>query len=277
MIKIVTDSTAQLTEDELKEYKITVVPLQISLRKQILLDGVDISRSEFSRELKESKDFPRTSQPSIGQFKSVYDDLGKDGSTVISIHMSEVLSGTVNVAREANKLTSTDVTVVDSGFTDRSLAFLVIEAAKMAQQGKCKTEILDQLAVKKTTTHLFCFINSLDYFVKGGRASRAIGFFSSLIKLKLVLTMEGNKLKVVSKCRGQARFQQIINKMVDSVVNSRGTTQVGLSYVDSDEEVSRIANFLHEKRPDLKIVTRLTSPIIMSHVGPKGFALMYDA
>ncbi|VDK14104.1 DegV domain-containing protein [Oenococcus sicerae] len=276
MIRVVTDSTAQLTEEEIARHHIIVVPLQITINNEALLDGIDISRADFSKELQESDVFPHTSQPSIGQFLSTYDELSKKGDTVISIHLSEVLSGTVNEARSAALQTAADVTVIDSGVTDRSLGYLVLRAAEMAEAGKSKEELLAKLAIQKKQTHLFCFVNSLDYLVKGGRASRAIGFFSSLIKLKLELIMENDQLKVLHKCRGQVSFQKLISDMLQSVVAEAKISQVGLSYVDSDEDVQRIAHFLHEHRPDIHVVTRLTSPIIMSHVGPRGFALMYD-
>lgn len=122
---------------------------------------------------------------------------------------------------------------------------------------------------------MICFINSLDYLVKGGRASRATGFISSLINLKLELAMPNGKLKVVHKARGKHGMQKLINQVVDRITKDPQITQVGLSYVDSHQNTDAIAMTLKDQRPDLKIINQLTIPTIMTHVGPKEFAIIF--
>ncbi|ERL65066.1 DegV family protein [Schleiferilactobacillus shenzhenensis] len=275
MIHIVTDSTAQLTPEEIKENSITVVPLQVTLDGKTYRDNIDITRQQFSDHLAQDDEFPKTSQPSVGTFVEAYEKLAKPGDSIVSIHIGSVLSGTPQAAQMAADQVDVPVEVLDSGLTDRGLAFVVLQAAKLARTVNDAKAIVGQLTEYMKKITLTCFVNSLDYFAKGGRARRAIGFVSSIIKLKLELTMPNGKLDVAHKARGEKGMQKMIKGVVDDIIADHNVTQVGLSYVDSHEDTDAIAQTLKEQRPDLHILNRLTSPVIMTHVGPRGFAIIY--
>lgn len=275
MIHIVTDSTAQLTSEEIKAHQITVVPLTVTLEGQHYRDRIDISRDEFSRRLKEDQEFPKTSQPSMGQFIETYRRLANPGDQIISIHIGSVLSGTVQTVQMAAKQVSAPIEVVDSGLTDRGLGFAVLKAAELIKTQSDLQTIVAELTAYLAKITLTCFVNSLDYLVKGGRANRAVGFVSTLIKLKLELGMPAGKLKVIHKARGEKGMQKMVTQVVNQIINDHQITRVGLSYVDSHVDTDRIAAELKQARPDLEIMNELTSPTIMTHVGPKGFAVIF--
>ncbi len=174
----------------------------------------------------------------------------------------------------ANQLTI-PIKILDSGLTDRGLGLVVLKATKLAQSQNTSGKIMSQLKNYLSQITLFCFINSLDYLVKGGRANHATGFIYSLINLKLALSMPNGELKVVKKVRGKHGMQKLINQIVDRITKDHQITQVGLSYVDSHQDTDAIETALRAQRPDLKIVNQLTSPTIMTHVGPKGFAIIF--
>ena len=155
-VYIVTDSTADLTEEEVKQFEISIVPMNISIDDENYIDGVTITKEEFKEKMIASAELPKTAQPSIGRFVEVYDELGKNGDSVISIQMMRSISGTVDAARQAADITETNVTVVDSDFTSRSMGMIVKEAAKSAQDGKTVEEILEIIedAKKRTTLYL---------------------------------------------------------------------------------------------------------------------------
>ncbi|KRL10020.1 DegV family protein [Schleiferilactobacillus perolens] len=275
MIHIVTDSTAQLTPEEIKDNRITVVPLQVTLDGKTYRDNVDVTRAEFSRHLAEDDEFPKTSQPSVGTFVHTYESIAQPGDSIVSIHIGSVLSGTAQAAQMAADQVDVPVTVLDSGLTDRGLAFVVLQAAKLSHSMRDAKAIVGQLTDYMKQITLTCFVNSLDYFAKGGRAKRAIGFISSVIKLKLELTMPEGKLDVAHKARGEKGMQKMIKGVVDTIIADTHVKHVGLSYVDSHTDTDQIEKILREKRPDLHILNRLTSPVIMTHVGPNGFAIIY--
>ncbi|NVY95914.1 DegV family protein [Lactobacillus sp. DCY120] len=275
MIHIVTDSTAQLTDQEIRTNHITVIPLTVTLNGKNYRDKIDINRNEFSKQLKTNSKFPQTSQPSVGDFIETYKWLFQPGDQIISIHIGAVLSGTVKTAQMAANQLTTPIKILDSGLTDRGLGLVVLKAAKLAQSQTTAEKIILQLKKYISQITLTCFVNSLDYLVKGGRANRATGFISSLINLKLELAMSNGELKVVHKARGKHGMQKLINQVIDIITKDPQITQVGLSYVDSHQDTDAIETTLRNQRPDLKIINQLTSPTIMTHVGPKGFAIIF--
>lgn len=275
MIHIVTDSTAQLTDREIRTNHITVIPLTVTLNGKNYRDQIDVSRNEFSNQLKTNREFPQTSQPSVGDFIETYKRLFRPGDQIISIHIGSVLSGTVKTAEMAANQLTIPIKILDSGLTDRGLGLVVLKATKLAQSQNTSGKIMSQLKNYLSQITLFCFINSLDYLVKGGRANHATGFIYSLINLKLALSMPNGELKVVKKVRGKHGMQKLINQIVDRITKDHQITQVGLSYVDSHQDTDAIETALRAQRPDLKIVNQLTSPTIMTHVGPKGFAIIF--
>ncbi|KHF27688.1 DegV domain-containing protein [Anoxybacillus sp. BCO1] len=171
-IKIVTDSTVDLTKETIEAWDIRVVPLSISIDGQTYVDGIDFTPQQFIEKMKQADELPKSSQPSAGQFLQVYDELGEAGYDVISIHMTGGMSGTVRSAESAAAMTKTNVTVIDSRFISLALGFQVLEAAKMAAEGKTVEEIVSRLDTIRENTHLFVVVDTLENLVKGGRIGR---------------------------------------------------------------------------------------------------------
>ena len=133
-IKIVTDSSVTIEPEVAKELDITIVPLSVMVDGVVYSDA-DLAEGEFLRLMQSSRNLPKTSQPPVGVFADVFEQLAEDGAQIISIHMSHALSGTVEAARQGATLANADVTVVDSSFTDQAMKFQVTEAAKLAKEG----------------------------------------------------------------------------------------------------------------------------------------------
>ena len=127
-IKIVTDSSVTIEPEVAKELDITIVPLSVMVDGVVYSDA-DLEEGEFLRLMQSSRNLPKTSQPPVGVFADVFEQLAEDGAQIISIHMSHALSGTVEAARQGATLANADVTVVDSSFTDQAMKFQVPEAA----------------------------------------------------------------------------------------------------------------------------------------------------
>ncbi|TAS68117.1 DegV family protein, partial [Lactiplantibacillus plantarum] len=160
-IKIVTDSSVQLTTAEIAQYNIKVVPLLVGFGGDLTADTA-VSTAEFDQQMAVSPVLPTTSQPPIGDFVSCYDELTADGSQVLSLHLTETLSGTVNAARQAAKLASGDVTVIDTQAADRGMAFQVLTAARMAHAGADMATILAKITVIRQHTKTYLFVDTLD-------------------------------------------------------------------------------------------------------------------
>lgn len=275
-VYIVTDSTADLTEEEVKQFEISIVPMNISIDDENYIDGVTITKEEFKEKMIESAELPKTAQPSIGRFVEVYDELGKNGDSVISIQMMRSISGTVDAARQAADITETNVTVVDSDFTSRSMGMIVKEAAKAAQDGKTVEEILEIIEDAKKRTTLYLTVVNLDNLIKGGRISQLMGMFSNLLNIKLFLQVINGKIEIIQKGRGLKSLQKKYDEIFEQMKSApKGIQEIGIMHAGlSDFNEGNIAR-VRELFPDVPLTIVTTSPIIMSHTGVDAMAITY--
>ncbi|MCH4165625.1 MAG: DegV family protein [Lentilactobacillus diolivorans] len=274
-VKVVTDSSVQLTDDEIKQYNITVVPLTVMIDGTVYVERETINNEQFVPKMLASKDLPKTSQPPVGKFVEAFDELGKDGSQVLCIDMLEAISGTVHAAEQAATLSKSDVTVIDSQSTDRGLGFQVLEAAKLAQKGADLATILDKIAKVRNNTRLYLCVMTLDNIVKGGRLHPIAGAITNFLNIKLGLQVTGGKLKVVSKGRGDKSLRKFFNGIINDMKNTPALKEIGISYVTETSVLKETVQKLKTDFPDVPLLYRITSPIISTHTGEGAFALIY--
>ena len=275
-IIIVTDSTADLTEQEIQDFNIHVVPLNITIQEEHYLDGETITKEEFKNKMIASSELPMTAQPSIGRFIELYDELGKDGSEIISIHLMNSISGTVNAARQAADITESTVTVVDSDFTSRSMGIIVREAANAAKEGKSAEEVLEVIESTRQRTKLYLTVLNLDNLIKGGRISRVMGAFSNLLNIKLFLEVINGKIEIVQKGRGLKSLQKKYDEVFEEMkACPNGIQEIGIMHAGLNEFNQSQIDTLRELFPDAKFTIVMTSPIIMSHTGVDAMAVTY--
>ena len=275
-IIIVTDSTADLTEQEIQDFNIHVVPLNITIQEEHYLDGETITKEEFKNKMIACSELPMTAQPSIGRFVELYDELGKDGSEIISIHLMNSISGTVNAARQAADITESTVTVVDSDFTSRSMGIIVREAAQAAKEGKSAEEVLEVIESTRQRTKLYLTVLNLDNLIKGGRISRVMGAFSNLLNIKLFLEVINGKIEIVQKGRGLKSLQKKYDEVFEEMkACPNGIQEIGIMHAGLNEFNQSQIDTLRELFPDAKFTIVMTSPIIMSHTGVDAMAVTY--
>lgn len=280
-IKILTDSSAQLTPEEIEKYDITVVPLSVTVGGNTYLDGIEISRQEFVKKMSESAELPKTSQPSIGRLVDTINDLTSDGSEVIGIFLAKVLSGTIDAARQAVKLTgkSDQVHIVDSELTDRAEGLQVLEAARDAEKGKSISEIIDHLEKIKKTQRLRLMIVNLENVVKGGRLGPISGKIANMLNIRIELQMPNGELKVAKKGRGKKFMMAFDQRVLDDIeANKEKIKEVGISYVSLDGVPQKLLDFaqkIKDINSKIDVLVRETSPIIATHAGMDAYAILY--
>ncbi|MCA1063084.1 DegV family protein [Rossellomorea aquimaris] len=274
-IKIVTDSTVDLSEELVKELEIHVVPLSISIDGETYLDRVDLSPLSFLEKMKASKELPKSSQPPAGTFVELYDDLGKDGSKVLSIHMTGGMSGTVRSAESAADMSSTDVTVVDSRFISKGLAFQVIEAAKLAKEGKTIEEILLVLDEIREKTSLFVVVDTLENLAKGGRIGKGRAMLGSLLNIKPIASLDGGEYTPVAKVRSHSQVVKYLTTQFLEDVKGKTIRGVGLVHADGLELAQNLKTKIIEKTGYDQIDIVPTTPIISTHTGIGAIGFMY--
>ena len=270
-IKIVTDSSITIEPELAKDLDITIVPLTVMIDGVVYSDS-NLKEGEFLQLMKSSKNIPKTSQPPVGVFAEVFEDLSAEDVQIISIHMSHALSGTVEAARQGATLAKADVTVVDSSFTDQAMKFQVVEAAKMAKAGATLEEILEKLEEVKAKTELYIGVSTLENLVKGGRIGRVTGLISSLLNIRVVMQMTNHTLTPIVKGRGAKTFKKWLDDLKESL-REKEIEEIGISYAGGPEFANQMKEELQEfvERP---IPVLETGSIIQTHTGENAWAVL---
>lgn len=270
-IKIVTDSSITIEPELAKYLNITIVPLTVMIDGVVYSDS-NLKEGEFLQLMKSSKNLPKTSQPPVGVFAEVFEDLSAEDVQIISIHMSHALSGTVEAARQGATLAKADVTVVDSSFTDQAMKFQVVEAAKMAKAGATLEEILEKLEEVKAKTELYIGVSTLENLVKGGRIGRVTGLISSLLNIRVVMQMTNHTLTPIVKGRGAKTFKKWLDDLKESL-KEKEIEEIGISYAGGPEFANQMKEELQEfvEKP---ISVLETGSIIQTHTGENAWAVL---
>ncbi|MFN8648382.1 DegV family protein [Streptococcus sp.] len=270
-VKIVTDSSNTMEQDLAQELGITIVPLT-SMVDGVVYSDLDLKEGQFLELMRTSKTLPKTSQPPVGLFAEVFSDLASDGSQIIAIHLSHALSGTVEAARQGATLSGADVTVVDSGYTDQATKFQVVEAARLAKAGASKEEILAAIEKVKEKTELYIGVSTLENLVKGGRIGRVTGLLSSLLNIRVIMTMKDHQLEPVAKGRGNKTFKKWLDEFVAGL-QGKQVAEIGISYAGSSAYAHEMKERLQPFVPT-PISVLETSSIIQTHTGEDAWAIL---
>ena len=270
-VKIVTDSSVTIEPEVVKELNITIVPLSVMI-DGVLYSDADLKEGEFLHLMQQSKNLPKTSQPPVGVFAEVFEELGKDGSQVVAIHMSHALSGTVEAARQGASLSSSDVTVIDSSFTDQAMKFQVVEAAKLAKEGKDLETILAHIEEVKNHTELYIGVSTLENLVKGGRIGRVTGLLSSLLNIRVVMQMKNHELQPIVKGRGAKTFKKWLEELTNTL-SQKSVAEIGISYAGTNELANEMKALL-QPYVEKPISVLETGSIIQTHTGENAWAIL---
>lgn len=274
MIRIVTDSTCDLPAEVIAKYGISVVPLYINIGDKGYLDGVEITREEFYRNLPTYPVHPTTAASSPEKYRKVYDELAREGATqVLSIHISSALSAVIDTARVAAQETkSVPVTVFDSRQLSLGTGFLVETAAKLAAQGKTMGEIVKALNDQIKRSHVFAALDTLEFLKRSGRMNGMIAAMGTLLQLKPILTMFDGKAGA-ERVRTRERATQRLLEMLHDVGN---VERIAIVHTHSPERVAELRQQAAHLLPDGEILSMDITPVIGAHIGPGavGFAIV---
>ncbi len=271
-VGIVTDSTCDLPARIVSEYGIRVVPLYIQVGNREYLDGIDISREDFYKNLPTYPEHPTTAVPSPMKFHAIYDALADEGaSQVLSIHISSSLSAISNVARAAAaETTSVPVTVFDSRQLSLGTGFLVLTAAEMARGGKSIEEILIALEDQIKRTHVWAALDTLKFLRRSGRMNLLISTIGELIHIKPILKMYDGVSgveRVRTNRKALARLSQLLHTY---------SPYEKLAFLHSNalEQVQALKKEAQDLLPGSDTWIEVINPVLGTHIGPGvvGFA-----
>ncbi len=214
-IKIITDSTADLSKEIYDKYDIEVLPLLINFGEESYLDGVEINPDKVFERIEKENILPTTAQVIPNRFIEAYKKYLNEGYKIISIHMSSAMSGTYQSACIAKEVLETeDIVVIDSQNVTAALGMLVLKAAKLREKGYDILKMEQELNVIKEKISVSIYFDSLEYLVRGGRISKTAGIVGSVLGIKLILEIKDGLMAVKDKIRGNKKaIKKIISDL----------------------------------------------------------------
>lgn len=282
MIKIIADSTCDLSDEILEKYKIGIAPLSIKIGENVYKDRVDIQPETFYKQLGALKELPSTAMPSPTEFINLYEQGVSEGaSAILCITMSSGTSGSYQsavIAKEyfEEKHPKIPVYVVDSRCMSHGSGYLVLKSAQLREKGASFQELIDFNETYKTNIKHFLSVDDLDNLIKSGRLTNVSAFIGKVLKVKPIMSMRHGKGAIVAKVRGGKKvFSHYLEeylKRVDIVL----TDFIIVGYT-SDRSKAEIMKTKLEQEAHFKgeIYIMQMGVSVGTHVGLGGLSLYF--
>jgi DegV family protein with EDD domain len=274
-IGILTDSTADLPQALIKEYGIEVVPLQVSIDDQQYTDGVDLTPDEFFEKIRRGEHRVSTSQPAPGVFIECYHRMLERFDTVLAIHMTGKLSGTVRAAELAGEMfPDGKIRVIDSKSTSMGLGGLVLEAARAVQRGMNMEQIIAMVQRLRERVHFLVTLDTLEFVRRGGRVSRLQSLFSSVLKIKVLLKLIHGDVEAVAKVRTRRESIAMLFEKFKEQLAEETRAVISIMHTAAEEEALKLKSLIQETFQNAEIIVNQAGPTLGIHVGPGALALI---
>lgn len=269
MIHIITDTTAALPKDLAERYHIPVIPQVVLFGEESYLEEVELSTGEFMRRLQAAKSLPKTAAPPPGLFIEAFRERVGPDKTIICIHPSSDLSGTVRSALTAKEeFPQADIRVVDTRTIAGPLATMVVMAAEWAQAGVDADTIIARLEALIPRTHIFFLVATLEYLQKGGRIGGAQALIGSLLQVKPLLELRDGRVETLERERTHRRALARLKELVVARAPHGPEAHVSVMHAEAADVAQELAaNLAAQLGIEEPPITNLP-PAIVTHAGP---------
>lgn len=277
-VAVVTDSSAYLPKELVKNLNISVVPLVVIWGNETLEDDVDITPDQFYKRLKSAKEMPTTSQASIPNMHKTFSKLLDQGYDVLGIFLSSKLSGTMQSATQGrDELTSGKdrITLVDSLTTAMAMGFHVLAAAKAAAQGASVSECKKLAEEAQKTSGVYFVVDTLEFLHRGGRIGGARRFLGSALNIKPILTVHEGKVEAAGSVRTKAKAVNHIVELVHEQCKGKSQVHLATLHADAEQEAKDILVQAGQGLNPVESVLSEVSPAIGTHTGPGTVGLAF--
>ena len=276
-IAIVTDSNSGITQEMGKSMGIHVIPMPFFIDGALFLEDITLTQEEFYKRLGEDSDIS-TSQPSPGEVMECWDELLKEYDEIVHIPMSSGLSSTCHAAQSLSQEYEGKVCVVDNQRISVTQKQSVEDAIVLRDAGKSASEIKEILEAEKLQASIYITVDTLKYLKKGGRVTPAAAALGTVLNLKPVLQIQGEKLDAFSKVRGWKAAKRTMLKAIEKDLEERFSEVredmvLGMAYTCSKEEAQEWKQEIAEKFPEYEIVEGPLSLSVACHIGPGAMAV----
>lgn len=262
-VRIVTDSTADIPEELARELGIVVVPLRINFGNQTYRDGIEISKAEFYRRLKNGEQ-PTTTAVTAAEFEAIYRGLAP--APIVSVHVSSTMSATYGAAVLASRsVTETRVIPFDSHSVTFCTGWLAVVAARAAQSGATVDEVARLVEERIPRLRLVAVLSTLEYARRGGRIGGASAFLGSLLNIKPLITVRDGQVLALEKVR---TFGRAVQRLAEIAEEMAPFEYLAVAHAQNEEAALGLTNLLSTRYPREQILTVDLGPTMGTHTGP---------
>jgi DegV family protein with EDD domain len=278
VIRIVTDTDSNITQELMDKHAIEAAPIYIHFGEEAVREHYEITPTQFYQRMAGMHRLPTTSQPPVGEFVSIYERLLAEDpeTTIISLHISGKVSGTVESARQAAALLpEADIRVMDTRTVSLGQTMMALEAARMGEEGRSADEIMTRMEIMRDQTQVLFALNTLEYLAKGGRIGKASHLLGTVMAIKPLLTVtEEGVIDANGRFRTWKRALVGLKERVIEEVPSaadRGESDrlhLGVVHAVNPDEALPVYEALTEAlQPDVQVIAEI-GPGLGVHVGP---------
>lgn len=277
-VAILTDSNSGITQEEAEQAGIYVFPTPVYINDEVFYEGVDLTTDQFFARQAEGAEI-KTSMPVVGDVIDKWESLLEEYDEVVYIPLSSGLSSSCETAIMLAEDYDGKVQVVNNQRISVTMKLSVYDAKKLADAGKSATEIKEILEAMKFESTIYIMVDTLEYLKKGGRITPAAAAIGSLLKIKPVLQIRGEKLDSFAKARTVKQAKQImmdaIAKDMDEVLHdpTGEHTIIAMAHTQNEEEIAKFKAEVEERFPGHDIFVDPLSLVVSSHIGPGALAV----
>ncbi|MGL4654786.1 MAG: DegV family protein [Sarcina sp.] len=277
-IKIITDSTSYIPQEYIDKYDIRVVSINV-IMDDVSQREIDVDAKEFYDKLAVAGTFPKSSQPAMDEFEKAFLEIVENGDEALGIFISSKLSGTYSTSHLIKEMVlekhpNAKIELVDSLNTTMSMGFLVVEAAKLAQQGKSIEEIKEYIEEMRNRVDIIFIPGSLSHLRKGGRIGAAAALIGGILKITPLLHVADGSVEVLDKVR---THKKAVTKMIETIkaeMDEKGLGEAVVYHILNYEEAVELRARLKEEL-GLECHIMDIGAVIGLHVGPQSVGIAY--
>ena len=277
-IKIITDSTSYIPQEYIDKYDIRVVSINV------IMDGVsqrevDVDAKEFYDKLAVAGTFPKSSQPGMDEFEKAFLEIVENGDEALGIFISSKMSGTYSTSHlikemVKEKYPDSKIELIDSLNTTMSMGFLVVEAAKLAEQGKTIEEIKEYIEEMKNRVDIIFIPGSLSHLRKGGRIGAAAALIGGILKITPLLHVNDGSVEVLDKVRTHKKAVTRMIEIIKREMDEKGLGEAVVYHILNYDEAVKLRDRVKE---ELGLTCHIMDigAVIGTHVGPQSVGIAY--
>ncbi len=263
----ITDTTASLSEEFIKQHHIHIIPLHVVINDEFYKETIDITQEEFYERMKNEEGKFQSSQPSIGDIVELYEKLKEDYDFGIAIHASSTLTGTYQTSVMAAEMAGFKLFAVDSQTGSYPLSFIVKRGIELVEQGMDIEEVVQQLNALRDHARLYLVPSNLDQLHKSGRVSGSQRLLASLFNIKPILAIEEGAAKIKDKVRTEKKaIAWIINKLKEDL-ETRTVKSAAIVHAHDLPRAVELEKLVKETFPNLKSEIMMLITVAGVHTG----------